>query len=211
MFKILIGDIMRPHRFNFNKYRKEYDSYSFKQLQEIYNELELLYPKQEHFTTEYIERFLTNIPSPKIMELGGFKGELASQILAKNKRILLWHNYDICPNSIEKTMCKDKRYKAILLEDFAWNLDIFDSYNVCILSHTIEHIKQKQLKRFFDKIKNVKYIYIEAPMRLSWNNTPTTHILECGWKAITNMLRDYKEIIKRKHLRKVAGIRVYVK
>ena len=200
MFKILIGDIM----FDFNNWREKYDSYSFKKQGEIYNELEELYPEQICFTLPFVEGFLKNIEKPKILELGGYKGELAKDILECNDDIVLWHNYELSSNAIEKNVCTDERYKPILLKDFAWNLDVFTPYNVCILSHIIEHIKQKQLKKFLEKIPNIKHIYIEAPLhrrRDGWHNRGATHILECGWGAIRNMLRDYKEIVKRKDVR----------
>jgi len=183
-------------KFNFNKWREKYSSYSFKEQKEISNELEVLYPKQQQFNTKEVSNFLRNIPNPKILEIGGWKGELASEILTQNKSIILWHNYDICSNAIEKTVCNDKRYKTILLTDFAWNLDIFSKYNVCILSHVIEHIKKHELIKLFDKIKHIKYIYIDAPLNnpylsQGWKNYEGTHVLECGWSGVMNMLKGY--------------------
>ena len=140
------------------------------------------------------------IPKPKVLEIGGWKGELASEVLLKDKNIILWHNYDICSNAINKNVCESERFKGIVLTDFAWNLNIFNDYNVCILSHIIEHIKKHELIKFFDKIKHIKYVYIDAPLndpynRIKWKNYCGTHILECEWKDITNMLKNYKEVI----------------
>jgi len=183
-------------KFNFNEWREKYSSYSFKEQKEIYNRLELLYPKQQQFNAKEISNFLRNIRNPKILEIGGWKGELASQILAQNKNIVLWHNYDICSNAIDKNICKDKRFKAILLTDFAWNLDIFSEYNTCVLSHVIEHVKKHEVMKFFNKIKHIKYIFIDAPLNnpyffQKWRNYVGTHILECGWDGVKNMLKGY--------------------
>lgn len=190
--------------FNFNEWRNKYNSYSFEDHKKIYNKLEKLFPEQVCFTLQYVEKFISNIPKPKIVELGGHRGELASCILQSNDKILLWDNYEISSNAIKNTICKDKRYNPILLEDFAWNLDIFESYNTCILSHVIEHIKQKQLRRFFNRLINVKYIYIEAPLhrrRNAWNGRRATHILECDWTSIREMLKDYKETTPVRYVR----------
>ena len=180
----------------FNRWRNEYDRYSFAKQKQIYNALEVKYPDQQKFTTEEISNFLKDIKNLKILEIGGWKGELASKILSQNENIISWDNYEICSNAVEKTVCTDKRYKPILLKDFPWNLNIFGNYNVCILSHVIEHIKENQLKLFFDKIYRCNYIYIEAPIKenrkdVNWNNYGGTHILECGWNDIDKMLSNY--------------------
>ena len=186
--------------FNFNEWREKYDSYSFKQQKEINNRFESLFPRQQKFVTKEVVNFLKDIPNPKILEIGGWKGELAFQTLAQNKKIILWHNYDICSNAIDKNICKDERFKSIVLTDFAWNLDIFSEYNTCILSHIIEHVRKHELEKLFKKLKNIKYFYIQAPLNSpyllsGWNNFYGTHILECGWKGITNMLKNYNETI----------------
>ena len=183
-------------KFNFNEWREKYSSYSFKEQKEIINRLELRYPKQRQFNFKEVSNFLKDIPKPKVLELGGWKGELASEILAQNKNVILWHNYDICSNAIDKSVCKDKRFKAILLTDFAWNLDIFSEYNTCVLSHVIEHIRKHELEKFFNKIKHIKYIFIDAPLNdpyllRGWKNYAGTHILECGWDCVKNMLKGY--------------------
>lgn len=183
-------------KFNFNEWREKYSSYSFKEQKEIINRLELRYPNQRQFNFKEVSNFLRNIPKPKVLELGGWKGELASQILTENKSIILWHNYDICSNAIDKSVCKDKRFRGILLTDFAWNLNIFSEYNTCVLSHVIEHIKKHELEKFFNKIKHIKYIFIDAPLNSpyllrGWKNYAGTHILECGWDGVKNMLKGY--------------------
>ena len=187
-------------RFDFNKWRAEYDSYSFEKQKELNNELEKVAPNQIQHKAEIVGEFLRKIPNAKVLEIGGWKGELAQKILSKNKNILLWHNYDICSNAIEKNVCKDTRFKGIVLTDFAWNLDIWKDYNIVILSHIIEHIRKRELIKLFDKFKHIKYIYIDAPLNdpyrgVEWKNYCGTHILECGWDQITEMLKNYKETI----------------
>ncbi len=187
-------------RFNFNEWREKYDKYTFEQHKKINNRFESLYPKQQKFVTKEVGKFLKGITKAKVLEVGGWKGELASQVLSTNKDIILWHNYDICSNAIDKNICKDERFKGIVLIDFVWNLNIFKEYNVCVLSHIIEHIKKKELIKFFSKIKHIKYIYIDAPLndpynRMKWKNYSGTHILECNWNDIKNILRNYKENI----------------
>ena len=169
-------------RFDFNKWRAEYDSYSFEKQKELNNELEKVAPNQIQHKAEIVGEFLRKIPNAKVLE------------------ILLWHNYDICSNAIEKNVCKDTRFKGIVLTDFAWNLDIWKDYNIVILSHIIEHIRKRELIKLFDKFKHIKYIYIDAPLNdpyrgIEWKNYCGTHILECGWDQITKILKNYKETI----------------
>jgi len=190
----------------FNKWREEYDSYSIEDQKRIINELEEKYPTQRQFSVSviYIRKFLPKKPNQKILEIGGWKGHLASIILKENETIELWHNYDICSNAKDKSVCNDKRYECIIANDFVWNLDVFNEYDVCILSHVIEHIKESELRKLFTKLKNIKFIYIASPLKekgSNWNNYMGTHILNCGWNSIRNMLKDYKETIINKDVR----------
>lgn len=187
-------------RFNFNEWRENYDTYSFEQHKELNNILEEISPRQQQHNTEEVINFLKDIPNAKVLELGGWKGELANKVLLTNKDIILWHNYDICSNAIDKNVCKDERFKGIVLTDFAWNLDIFSGYNVCIMSHVVEHMKLYEFKSFLDKIKHIKYIYIDCPLndpynRMKWKNYCGTHILNAEWSDITKALKGYNETI----------------
>ena len=191
-------------KFSFNKWRDEYDSYSLKDQKEIINQLEIKYPNQKQYSTPEVKKFLSNIPSPKILEIGGWKGHLAYEILKDNRLIKFWHNYEICSNAKDKCICKDKRYECIIAPDFVWNVGVLNGYNICILSHVIEHIKEEELRKLFDKIKDVKYIYIASPLKetgQTWKNYCGTHILKCGWNSIRKMLNNYKEKIINKNIR----------
>jgi len=189
---------------NFNTWRKEYDSYSLKDQQKIINDLEERYPNQKQFTFSEVDEFISENSPQKVLEIGGWKGHLAHEILKENKTIELWHNYEICSNAKDKSVCKDERYKCIIAPDFVWNLDVFDNYDVCILSHVVEHIKEPELRKLFKKLKNIRYFYIEAPIEEDgqrWGNYQGTHILKCGWNSIKEMLVHYEETIINENIR----------
>jgi len=192
-----------------DKWRKEYDKLSFEDHKRIYNHLETLRPYQVCFNKKAVKKFLTDIPQKnlRIIEIGGWKGELADTIfhtICMRTKVKYWHNYDLCSSAIKKNVCESPNYKAIELQDYVWNLDIWDNYNVCILSHILEHIKFKDVKKLFSCFKNIDYIYIDAPIRSvsnNWDGKRAMHILEVGWKSIRKLLRKYKEKRYNNHVR----------
>lgn len=192
----------------FNNWRKNYDTYTLDDQKRIINKLEEKYPNQKQFSRGEIYKFFLNRTCKKIVEIGGWKGDLANEVLNNNKTIELWNNYDICSNAKDKAICKDVRYNCIIPDDFVWNLNQFETYDTCILSHVIEHIKEEELQKLFIKLKNIKHIYIAAPIdkdKNNWNNYCGTHILKCGWNKVSAMLKGYKEEIVNN------GVRFYTK
>jgi hypothetical protein len=196
------------NKFDFNKWRLEYDSYGFEDHKKIYEELYVIYPDQQHYDMAALFSFIDYPYSKrlKILEIGGWKGELANGILNSNivgkdgkrlsDQIAYWHNYEITPSVITNSVCNHNDYNVILAEDFVWNLNVFQEYNVCIMSHVAEHMKAVELGKFFEKINHIQHIYIHAPIQnesISWDNYVGTHILETGWDGIKEMLSDYCE------------------
>lgn len=162
------------------------------------------------FENKFCQRFFDYIclreDEVKVVEFGGLLGNMARVVLDKHgDKIKKWINYELQTHAIKKNQCSHRQYTAVVASRFCWELDLDDDFNVFVASHSIEHIKKDQLVLLLEKIKNAKYIYLEAPISDDTEHlTPAdnvnsfyggrcgaTHILEIGFEQISNILKDY--------------------
>jgi hypothetical protein len=184
------------HRFD--RYRKKYDSLTFGYKLRKAGKWLSQYPEQAHFDIIPVRYWLENVvPRPaSILEIGGWRGDLAENVLSSFEYINLWHNYDlILNNSYQK--CADKRYKLITLYDDLWHLSLKDEYNSLIATHMIEHINWKE---FTDLAKwvpsGIETILFESPLpdsdeNFSWKGDFSSHVLEKGWEQVINEMKKH--------------------
>lgn len=188
----------------FEEWRRNYDNRSYQQHQRFYSEIEEFFPVQDHSHYGLVENFLSakcaDLPVLRILELGGWRGELASRVLRSPiaEKIQKWVNYDICPALIGKSVCHDPRYRTIISDDWFWNSDVENDFNLFISTHTIEHMKTHQLDAIVKKIaglSEVQRLHIESPLpqtsNVSWKRYYGTHILECGWIGVRSLIERY--------------------
>src|SRR5512138_1391188 len=102
----------------FDKYRRNYDSFSFTDKVIITNKWARKYPEQAHFNYEPIKFWLENIVTKPvyILEIGGWRGDLATRALASFDQIIVWHNFHLLKTEINQN-CHDDRYKLISMND----------------------------------------------------------------------------------------------
>ena len=154
----------------FNNFRNKYDKMSYDELKEEYNKIYPSFPDQGSFrdNISYIIEFFENLKEIEIrvLEFGGFKGELANIQLEKFNNIKVWDNYEICTKCIELSVVKDNRYSCIVQDDFVWNSGFKNKkYNVLVSTHALEHISDDQIIKFIKKIpSSIKHLLIEVPL-----------------------------------------------
>jgi hypothetical protein len=141
----------------------------------------------------------------RVIELGGYQGELAHEILRKHPNIEKWDNYEISDRADTHQVCNDPRYDPIVLEDFIWNDPpasitfkapgaSLRKYNTFVSSHTIEHITGDNFKALVDTvIRYMDYCILEAPLSEQqmpniWKGYDGTHIQELAWNDIITIL-----------------------
>jgi len=182
--------------FEFDKYRKRYDQLSFREKKKIANHWLKKYPEQAHFSFEYIELWLQKfviIPA-KVLEIGGWKGELASMALLSFSTIDIWHNYDLLEFP-DIQICKDERYRLFSLDDYLWHKSLKYDYNALIATHMIEHIKWRELVDLINWIPpSIETVLFEAPIpdseeNINWKGDHSSHILEKGWKQVISEMK----------------------
>lgn len=177
---------------DFDLWRDNYDRLTYKQQIKFYNQVAIDHPLQRGFDEVEFEDFLEPLGEITVIELGGWKGELAGYVLNKLPKIRRWLNYEISEQAVKETACNDDRYEPLVPADFLWNIEIPNA-DVFVSSHTIEHIKVAELDKLLSKLP-VKYIGLQAPLAdegTDWGGYYGSHILEVGWNTVIELLREY--------------------
>jgi hypothetical protein len=182
----------------FDRYRKLYDSFSFDYKIDLASKWLIQFPEQAHFDIIPVTYWLESIvPNPSlILEIGGWRGDLAEKVLLTFKHIEIWHNYDLLKNN-NYQKCYDKRYKLISLEDYLWHLSLNCEYNALIAKHMIEHINWKEFIELAKWIPaGIRTVLFEAPLppsgeNINWKGDHSSHILEKGWEQVINEMKSY--------------------
>jgi hypothetical protein len=190
----------------FNRYRKLYASFSFEYKVKLANKWLIQYPEQAHFDINPIIYWFENVVEKptSVLEIGGWRGDLAKKVLSSFKHIEKWHNYDLINyNAYQK--CYDKRYKLISLNDYIWHASFNNEYNALIATHMIEHISWQEFTKLTEWIdESIKTVLFEAPIpqsneNINWKGDHSSHILEKGWEQVINEMKrngfsvNYKE------------------
>ena len=180
-----------------DNYRKNYDELSFEKLVETANIWLHLYPEQASYDLPLVLKWMEKeTPKPTfVLEIGGWRGDLAKSILQNNHAIQCWDNYDVISDASTQK-CTDNRYQLIPLNDYIWNTIVDKKYNTLIATHMIEHLKWHELTQLIHWIpNNIQTVLFEAPIahsaqNFNWKGHHSTHILEKGWKQIIEEMQS---------------------
>jgi hypothetical protein len=188
-----------------NEWRLRYQDLTGQEHIDFYNQLAEHYPEQKSFTlSNYDYLFSILKGSAEVIEIGGWKGELADYCLKKYD-IKSWKNIEICEPAIKETVCQDSRYSVENPKEFWWwhrghdfQSDGDNDTKVLIASHFIEHLSNFDLQEListsllFSHLPE-KYIAIESPLSWqgqSWNDYVGTHALTLGWGGVDLLMCD---------------------
>lgn len=186
---------------DFDNWREQYATMTYQEQQAFYDRVEQDHPAQNSYRQNLPAwlRFFTHVTArlsrPRVLELGGWHGEMAAEILAAFPALDTWTNYEICPAAVKKSVCDDRRYRAIVSYDYAWNVRLPDS-DVFVACHTIEHITVNQFEQLLDNLPlMVSYTAIEMPLPdkgpAEWAGYHGSHIFEAGWQEAAAILAGY--------------------
>lgn len=177
----------------FNKWRALYSDLSDQEQMEFYDDLEKTYPDQKSFTKEFYDAVFFKHAGEfkRVVEVGGWKGELASYCFDSYK-IESWVNIELCRSAIAKTVPVNGNYVIANFNKFKWwNYSDF-SGDVFIASHFIEHISNNDFRSLIEWIApRFDYVLFEAPLNAgenNWENYLGTHILKFGWNDINKIM-----------------------
>ena len=188
----------------FDNYRAKYVKMAFAEHQQVYNTIERIYPEQRCYDREavvtFLEKLITHGVIPFVLELGGWKGELARDMLEqwKDMRVISgWYNVEICREAVAKTICHDSRYTCNTLDGFFWDVKPgwVQMCNTLVLSHVVEHMRLQDFAATITHCadRKIDYVYLDIPhitadSRKAWQGWTNTHVLEGGWDDIEAIL-----------------------
>lgn len=190
----------------FNNWRANYDVTTYEEQQSFYDVISEPFPFQQQFSPESVKEFFRivarKLDSFSVVELGGWRGELASLMLdiGINYQIRFWRNYEICQRAVKQTFCRSRRYSAIVPRKPFWELEHQkDYYEVFVASHVLEHIKKREVTLLLEclqKIESLRFLYLDIPIPQSctnnlWTNYFGCHILEIGWSQLESLVREF--------------------
>lgn len=184
---------LRHQRIDFDAWRNNYDRLTYAEHVEFYRQVAEVYPDQQHYNESAIREFLAGSSGP-VLELGGWKGELAASVLPDFPGIPEWLNVEIAPQTID-TVCHDPRYLVVVPEAFIWDWD-FDltPYRTFIASHVIEHMKRADVARLLSRLNAIERMYVDAPLPRKpslWGGGESSHIIELGWDKLGALIMSY--------------------
>jgi glycosyltransferase involved in cell wall biosynthesis len=177
-------------------FRKNYDKMTFADLTKVANEWLHIYPEQASYTLPHVIDWIKkHVAKPtRILEIGGWRGDLAGEIFSRFSHVECWHNYDVISDASTQK-CRDERYKLIPLSDYIWNLELPDDYNALIATHVVEHLKWREVKLLIRWIpEQIDTILFEIPIvesaeNYNWKGHHSTHILEKGWEQVIDEMK----------------------
>jgi len=182
----------------FDRYRKLYNTFSIDDKIRMAGKWLKQFPEQAHFEYMHVNYWLGNIVQKPamILEIGGWRGDLADKALSFFPGIFQWHNYDLLRNN-NYQKCSDQRYQLITLDDYIWSMSLNQEYNALIATHVIEHLSWKEFTQLTKWIPEcIETVLFEAPLPATdenhnWQGDHSSHILEKGWEqVISEMMKN---------------------
>ena len=181
---------------DFDAWRRDYDRLTYAEHVEFYRQVAEVYPEQVHFNEPAVRDFLAASAGP-VLELGGWKGELAAAVLPDFASIPEWLNVEIAPQAVTESACHDPRYSVIVPDAFLWDSDIDTSrFRTFVASHSIEHLKIAHVAALMECLPNIETMYVDAPLPdapTGWGggNGQHSHIIEVGWDGLRELFASH--------------------
>jgi hypothetical protein len=180
---------------NWNTWRSRYNELDINDLIFIHAGYHFYSRCQAHYDfkkiNEVLWRIIKNRREVNIIELGCWRGHLASEILSTytSARIKSYTGYDIDFRALDSSVVKSKRYKSVKMTDWFYNLDF--KGDILISSHTLEHFDEEQVNLLFDELytSSINFVIVELPFSSKkWENYGGSHVLSLGKNDFVEMI-----------------------
>jgi hypothetical protein len=183
-----------------DEFRRNYDNWTVKDHKEFYRQVYEVAPKQSHSAPDLVADAIVQCGPQRILEIGGWDGELAVGMLERFTFIENWTNVEICSQAVRYGY-RHERYTA--LSPKAWFWERQWEGDMLVASHCIEHMSAAHLEALV-RSASVDCFFFDAPLMdepTSWWGSSTTHVLEVGWNGVTEIMNrcGYDLIWKHPH------------
>lgn len=194
-------------RREWNWYRANYDTLSFKDKKLIHKLWYYKYPKQRCYLPDLpffikgIETITSNLKKEniKVLELGGREGSLALDILSKHLEVR-WTNLEIIEHRAVEQL-SNYSYEEHVLEDQLWDTEFpVEDYDVFLSAATLEHLSNKDLESLLEHLmkSNIEYLLMSIsiePEGQELKDVNASHVCTIGSTAVKTILEPYYEVI----------------
>ena len=159
-------------------------------------------PVQKDFNEHAFAEFFSNLPpNVKVLEIGGWDGELASVAHWKfppTTKIDRWYNCEFSPVEPCPSARSMLRYRHVCPEKYRWWDDpgmwyVWEGSSVLVASHVFEHLLGAEIETILKLAKDVKDLYVDFPCteyRQSWYGYGGTHCVDIGWRDLHKMITE---------------------
>ena len=174
---------------DWDTWRAAYPHMTFVDQQAFYAQAAVDHPDQRQFNRAAVRGFLTLTSPTRVVEVGGWRGDLCAAILPSVGVEIDWTNYEIAPNLTP--VCDSPQYHHVVLDRFPWEI-VLDG-DALVLSHVVEHMLLAEFDRLVDRFTGYA-VYVDCPVSdtgENWAGYDGSHILEAGWDAITEVLEGH--------------------
>jgi hypothetical protein len=174
-------------------WRAGHGSLSFSANQRFASEFYQICQDQNFHTLAQVEGFMDYFEPKTVVEIGGWRGELASSLLNdETLDIQSWTNYEICLEAVRDSVCTDSRYHPVGLTENLWDGHIIEA-DAFVAAHVIEHLTPEELEKLVSLL-DVECVYFEAPLLepgQTWDGYDGSHILTFSWDDVHALMDRY--------------------
>lgn len=168
---------------DWDEWRQQYQALDFHGQAAFYVEVAREYPEQTHWDLNACVGFYERLRPARIVEIGGWDGALAAEMLSRHPEIESWDNHEIVA---VPQACQDSRYRRHLLDDWFW-LDPPPG-DALVTSHTVEHLSNEHLRDLLDASGGYRALFVATPLpdatRPRWGGYHGSHILDLSWDEL---------------------------
>ena len=141
---------------------------------------------------------LGELPNVYVLELGGWRGELAQEMLNRFPSLAIWCNVEICRAAVRDSVFASAKYITWIPDDWVWRSGCGElpPANVVIASHFIEHIGSYDFSKLMHRLPDTtRYLVLVAPLPESgpvdWTGYHGSHKLDWDWYRIIEELKSW--------------------
>lgn len=180
---------------DFDEWRRNYSTMSEAEHLEFLNRCEALFPDQAHFNFQAIRKYIEFYPNSRVLEIGGWKGELAKMVM-EEVPVASWRNIEPCSAAIDKTVPMGQLpYIPLRQSRFRWFNEPRTLHpDLLISSNTIEHLDNTDLLSLVRWFCGIPHVILEAPLKPhkeSWDGYLGSHMLEMDWHDMHHLMYQY--------------------
>lgn len=177
---------------NWDFYRTNYlnDNYSYSDLIKLNEYWYSRIREQSFFHIKWVHAFFQRYSHNylEVIELGCYRGELATAILNNYQNIAVWLGCDICYPALINSASPDK-FKPYWLDSpfYSFPTEFIGRYDTFVSTHTLEHFSTEQAIKILDLVHQggISKIFLEMPIPEEgkiWKRGASSHVLQMGRK-----------------------------